>query len=196
MKRAIAVGLLVLMSALAPLPVSSGLRAAPASHQSPTPTPTRSVPTPTPTPTSSVPTPTPAPTSTPTQQCRPDFTLSASPTSATLPQANNVHFQLTATSVCGASGYIYFQSPSISPQTTSITWNYLCGCDPPLISLSPTTPAQVTLAIIAAVDTPKTTYTITIPAAYQATACFTCPSITSHSVVVTVTVTDPVTPYH
>jgi hypothetical protein len=163
MKRVIVVGLLVLMSALAPFPVSSRLEAAPA----PTPTP----------------------------QCQPDFTLSASPTSATLPRANNVHFQLTATSVCGASGYIYFQSPSVTPQTNGIYWNYLCYCNPPLVGFSPTAPAQITLAIIADKGTPDKTYTITIPAAYEARVCLTCPAITTHSVAVTVTVTDPVPPY-
>jgi hypothetical protein len=116
MKRAIVVGPLVLISALALFPGSSRLRAAPA----PTPTP----------------------------QCQPDLILSASPTSATLPRANSVHFQLTATSVCGASGYIYFQSPSVSPQTKGIYWNYLCYCNPPVVGFSPTTPAKIPWGLV------------------------------------------------
>jgi hypothetical protein len=64
-----------------------------------------------------------------------------------------------------------------------------------LVGFSPTAPAQITLGIGANKGTPEKTYTITIPAAYEATACFTCPPIPTHSVAVTVTVTDPVAPY-
>src|SRR6266852_661065 len=101
-----------------------------------------------------------------TTTCQPDFTLAASPTSATLPQQNSVQFLISWKSVCGASGVIIPQPLVISPSKNGISWNWLCYCNPPIFTISPTTPYGVTQGAylgISAAKPPKTTYTITIP---------------------------------
>ena len=118
-------------------------------------------------------------------QCQPDFTIAASPSSATVQRGSSVVFQIASTSVCGLHGTISVGvfAGGVSPSTASEPRLSVRNYDN---ALPANGKAGTIMTVSTSQSTTPTTYTITLTGKDVTGGC--CYGLT-HTASVTLTVT-------